>query len=469
MDVVLGISMAPATVRLVLIEGEDADGAIVEQDTFEVAAAEGSTPFAAVADQVITAIVGTREGAIDGGCELSSAGVTWTDPAAVAALRAALTARDARSVMLVSPLLAAAALAQTVGFSIGYQLIALLFVEPKGATLAIVDVADGSIVDMHRQSLEIVGQGTSQDAVAAELAAMVASLGARGSRADGVFLIGCGTDIVSIKPALEAATELDVSAHEEPDMALAHGAALASANAPLFTLSTAAMAYALDPGTGELSPRATAPTFLDVSANADLGETMRAYSAVDDQADGDGHRRRRLTTGRVLTGVTAIAAAALVVSLAATDRLPFAPQHNPDGSVAIPARGRAPAQPPPAQLPALTSPPAAPPLSVPPPAAPPPVVAAPAPPPVAVETPPPVAVEAPPPVAVYHAPAPRAPAPRAPAPSPVREAPPPPPPAAPPPPPPPPAQPPMTMYLHLPFVTVPIPLNPPPPPPPPGP
>ena len=32
MDVVLGVSMAPTTVRLVLVEGGNADGVIVDQD-----------------------------------------------------------------------------------------------------------------------------------------------------------------------------------------------------------------------------------------------------------------------------------------------------------------------------------------------------------------------------------------------------------------------------------------------------
>lgn len=476
MDIVLGISMAPTTVRLMLVEGENGDGAIVEQDTFEVAAAEGSTPFEAVADQVIAAIVGTREGAIDSGCKLTSTGVTWTDPAAVGTLREALAVRDVGSVMLVSPLLAAAALAQRVGFSVDYEHIAMLFVEPESATLAIVDVGDGSIVDLHRQPLEKVSEGTTRVPVAAELAKMVAGLDARGSRADGVFLIGCGTDIVPLKPALEAATVLDVSAPEEPDMALAHGAALASANAPLFTSSTAALGYALDPGTGEVGPRALAPTYLDVSANADLGETVLAYSALDDEVDDEerSRRRRRLTTGGVLAGVSTIAAAVLMVSLG-SDRV-SAPQHDPHASVATPARvpATAPSQPPPAQLPAPSSLPAAPPPAVASPEAPPPVVATPA--------PPPVAEQAPPAAPVYRAPAPRAPAPRAPAPrapapAPVQEvpapapaAPPPAPPAAPPAAPAVPAQPPMTMYLRLPFVTVPIPFNPPPPPaPPPGP
>jgi hypothetical protein len=446
-DIVLGVSMAPTAVRLVLNEGENADGVILEQDTVEVAAATGSTPFEAAADQVVAAIIGTREGAVEGGCQLTSTGVTWTDPGGVAALREAISVREVGRVMLVSPLLAAAALAQRVGLSVGYAHIAMLFVEPTSATLAIVDVADGSIVDLHRQTLGDVR-------VAGELAVMVADLGMRGRRADGVFLVGCGTDVVPIKPALEAATALDVSVHEEPDMALAHGAALASANAPLFNSTTAALAYALDPGTGEVGPRALAPSYLDISANADLGETVRAYSAMaDDDGEAPRSRRRLMMAGGV---VAAIVAGVLVVSLAfdrlTSERLSSVPAHPP----AVPAQ--VPAQPPAAQMPASSSQLPTPPT----------VVAAPAaPPPVAAEPSSPVP-EVPRAAPVYRAPVQRAPAPvpvqQAPAPAPAAPAPAPPPQA-----PPMPAQPPMTMYLHLPFVTVPIPLNPPPPPAPPPP
>lgn len=448
-DIVLGVSTAPTPVRLVLIEGENADGVILEQDTVDVAAAQDSPAFEAAADQVVAAIIGTREGANESGCQLTSTGVTWTDPAAVAALREALAVRDVGSVMLVSPLLAAAALAQRVGSSVGYVHIAMLFVEHKSATLAIVDVADGSIVDLHRQTLGDVS-------VAGELAVMVADLGRRGMRADGVFLIGCGTDIVPIKRALEAATALDVSVHEEPDMALALGAALASANAPLFSSTTAALAYALDPGTGEVGPRALAPSYLDISANADLGETVRAYSAVE-VGDEEGVRRRRplVVAGGV---VAAVVAGVLVVSLA-FNRLLSAPAHPP----AVPAH--VPMQAPAAQLPVASSPPAAPPPVVASPAAPPSVVAAP---PSVEAAPPSPTAEAPRAAPVYRAPVQRAPAParvqQPPAPAPAAPAPAPQPQA-----PAPPAQPPMTMYLHLPFVTVPIPLNPPPPPAPPPP
>ena len=341
MDIVLGVSMAPTTVRLVVIEGQNADGVTVEQDEFEVGAA-GNSATAGAVDQVIAAISGTREGAVEGGHQLTSTGVTWTDPAEVGALREAIAAHEVGSVMLVSPLLAAAALAQTVGHALGYEHIAMLFVEPESTTLAVVDVADGSIVDLHRHPVATARQGASQGAIAAELATMVAGLDARGSRADGVFLIGCGTDIVPIKPALEAATSLEVTAPEEPDMALARGAALASANAPLFASSTAALAYALDPGTGEMNPRALSPTYLDVCGNADLGAGALAYSAVEDDGGDETRRRPRasLVAGSALAAISAIVAGALVVSLT-SDRPTSAVRHNPRVSVADPGEASA--------------------------------------------------------------------------------------------------------------------------------
>ncbi len=82
LDIVLGVSMAPTTVRMVLIEGQNADGVTVEEDNFEVVAGEDPATSGA-ADQVIGAIVGTREGAAEGGYQLASTGVTWTDSAGV--------------------------------------------------------------------------------------------------------------------------------------------------------------------------------------------------------------------------------------------------------------------------------------------------------------------------------------------------------------------------------------------------
>ncbi|OBI47023.1 hypothetical protein, partial [Mycobacterium sp. E796] len=328
MDIVLGVSMAPTMVRLVLIEGQNADGVTVEEDRFAVAAGEDSGTSGA-ADQAIAAIVGTREGAAASHCRLTSTGVTWTDPADVGALRDAIAAHDVGAVMLVSPLLAAAALAQTVGEALGYEHIAMLFVEHDSATSAVVEVADGSVTDLHRQ--ELLGD------IGDELPAMVVGLD---RRVEGVFVVGsgkgCGGDVFAIKAALEAATALDVTVPEEPDMALARGAALASANAPLFASSTAAQAYALDPGTGEVDSQAVTSTYLDVCGNADPGAGALAYSALEFEAEDGASARGRgpfVLAGSALAAISAAAASVMVVSLASDTHPVPAPQPTP-GAVA---------------------------------------------------------------------------------------------------------------------------------------
>jgi hypothetical protein len=270
--------MAPATIRMVLVEGENADGVTVDEDRFRVD--DGNDPATlSAADQVIAAILGTREGASQGGHQLTSTGVTWTDPGDAAALATALAARKVENVMLVSAFLSAAALAQTVGHAIGYEYIAMLFIEQDTATLALVDSFDGSITDVDRRSLH-------SGNLVPELVAMIAGFDAPDTYAEGLFIVGCDVDIAPIKPALEAASYLPVCAPEEPDMALARGAALASANAPLFASSTAALAYAQDPGTGEVDRFAVSPGYLEVPVHrpgAKLREEDLAYSAAPDQ------------------------------------------------------------------------------------------------------------------------------------------------------------------------------------------
>ncbi|WP_142280120.1 DUF7159 family protein [Mycobacterium paraense] len=277
MDIVLGVSMAPASIQMVVLEGENADGATVEEDDIDVTAANDAAT-ASAPDQVVAAILGTREGAADAGLELSAIGVTWTDQLEAAALRDALAAHKIENVMLVSAFLAAAALAQSVGGAVGYERTAVLYVEPDTATLAIVETSDGSIADVYKQPI----YAESYDDAITQLTGMIAGLEKTQLAPDGLFVVGSGVDIAPIKPALESVTSLDVSAPEEPETALARGAALASANAPLFASSTAALAYAQDPGTGAVD-RYAIPDYLRVG---DDPADELAYSAVaDDDAD----------------------------------------------------------------------------------------------------------------------------------------------------------------------------------------
>jgi hypothetical protein len=351
LDVVLGVSMAPSTIRMVLVEGENADGVTVDEDQFAVNLG-GRPATLSGPDQLIAAVLGTREGAAEAGHRLTSIGVTWTDHADAAALATALAARKIENVMLVSAFLAAAALAQTVGAAIGYEFVAMLFVETNTATLAVIDSADGSVNDVYRRSLH------SADPVP-ELIELIAGLNDPRAYPEGLFIVGCDVDIAALKPALEAASLIPVSAPEEPDTALARGAALASANAPLFASSTAALAYAQDPGTGAIDRYAVSPGHLATPSRVggEFGEADLAYSAApDDEADavtgvaaitdiaaeheiGASPRRRPLLlAGSALAVVVVSAALALEIALALGIRPAVALRPSPGRVLVTPAQ-----------------------------------------------------------------------------------------------------------------------------------
>ncbi|ATO65405.3 hypothetical protein BEP52_21985 [Mycobacterium avium subsp. hominissuis] len=405
---------------MVLVEGENGDGATVDEDNFDVATSEDAATVTA-SDQVLSAILGTRQGAAEGGYQLASTGVTFTDPVEAAALRDKLAAHKVENVMLVSAFLAAAALAQAVGHRTNYAHTALLYIEPDTATLAVVDSADGSIADVRRQPLP-----EDDEAAVAELASMVSNAENLETRPDAVFVVGSGIDIPLIKPALEAATTLPLTAPEEPDTALARGAALASAHAPLFASSTAALAYAQDPGTGAINPLAVAPGYFETPADA--GVDGLAYSAVPDDpdefftgtqaaatelVDADyADRSSFKLVGSAVAAIFVIGVVALVLSLAIAIRPTANVRPSPNQNVVVAPTRPAPAAPAPAPAPEAPAPApaAAPQAPAPAPEAPAPAPAAPAPAPVQV---------APVPVPEAPAPAPAAPPPPPPAVAPI--------------------------------------------------
>ena len=375
MDIVLGVSMAPSTVRMVLVDGKNGHGTTVDEDGFPVATAAntGNVATLTAANQVMSAILGTRQGAAEGGYRLAATGVTCVDPVEASALRDALAAHRVENIMLVSAFLAAAALAQSFGATIGYAHTGLLFIEPDCATLAVVDSANGSVTDVRRAPLP----DDDADAVA-ELTAMAAGAGWLKPRPQGLFVVGSnGVDVGMIRAELDAATPLTVSAPTEPESALARGAALASAHAPLSDWSTSALAYAQDPGSGAVQP---APAAYDARDNQ-----RRAYSASPDEAnfytavgdaeflaeDTDPGRRPFLVALAVLM-VFVFGVAALTISLALDIRPSVGKRPSLGKSVVAPAKPA----PPPVQAPAPA--PAAPAAPAPAPAAP----AAPAVPPV---------------------------------------------------------------------------------------
>ncbi|PEG44502.1 hypothetical protein CRI77_01255, partial [Mycolicibacterium duvalii] len=397
MDIVLGVSMTPTTVRMVLVEGKSADGVTVDHDAFDVTSTEAP---ANVADQVVAAVLGTRESAESGGHHLHSIGVAWSDHAEAADLRDKLAAHGIDDVMLVSEGHAAASLAQAAGRAVGYDTTALLFINRDTATLSVVQTEDGSVVKVLSRTLH------SADAMAV-LTEMAEAVTAQSAPPQGLFVVGSGVDVSSVKAHLEHLVEMPVNAPDDAELALARGAALASAAAPAFEASTVGLAYSQDPDEG---PTAGSP--YPGLAGAETQLAPGVAPVVDEFAPTEARpaeqeRTPFLLVGSALSSIFVIGVVALVISLAVSIRPTADERPSPAESAIVPNSQIA--QPAPAQ----EAPPPAP-------------AAVPAPPPETIKPPVPVVADAPQPapapqqaprtVFVENAPAP---VPAAPPPAPV--------------------------------------------------
>ncbi|MDT7758375.1 MAG: hypothetical protein QOH27_4273, partial [Mycobacterium sp.] len=327
MDIVLGVSMTPTTVRMVLVQGIKADGLTVENDAFDVAT-EGGASTSDPSDQVSAAILATQQSALDSGHHLVASGVTWSDPAEAVMLRASLIARGVEHVMLVPELHAAGALAQDVGEAVGYHSTALLFITPDTATLSVVKTADGSMVKMLSRRLN------SADAMPV-LTEIMTSQEAQESQADGLFVVGSGVDADSMKPHLENLVSVPVNVPEDPELALARGAALTAANMPSFEASTAGMAYSLDPD-GATAVAAAPSELTDANtqrAPVGYAETDGTDSAVE-AGDAREGRKPFVPVGSLVAAILVIGVVAFVMSLAVSVR-PTVDQRPSPGENAI--------------------------------------------------------------------------------------------------------------------------------------
>lgn len=196
MDLVLGLSMTSADVRWVLVEGTTAEGATICRD-----AADFDT-----LDDVMAAV---------GENWLHAVGVTWANDAEAAASTVldALAARGLDNVITVSEQEAAESLAMGIADRAEYQNIAVCIVEPDDAVVAVVSA-----------------EGVTTARVAATADEMLAQLDRNDSRPEAIFVLGSADDLDSIATAFHGAAVPVITA-AEADLALARGAALASAAA----------------------------------------------------------------------------------------------------------------------------------------------------------------------------------------------------------------------------------------------
>jgi hypothetical protein len=213
MDLVLGLSMTSRAVHWVLVEEATGEGATIDRGTFAL-----STPVdpGELLDVLLVHDPTDRIHAI---------GVTWTDGAEDAAtvVLEAFTARGCRDVIAVSEFEAADVLATGIAGIAEYDTVAVCIIEPDAAVLALVD-ADGVRTERMDRPLD------GDDAV--ELTSFaIATLELDDWQPEAVFVVGSADNLDLIVSTIDGATQSPVISAADADLALARGAALASARA----------------------------------------------------------------------------------------------------------------------------------------------------------------------------------------------------------------------------------------------
>ena len=300
MDVVLGLSMTATTVRVVLVEGERADGVTIENEAFDTVAPEG-VPKPSASEQVSTAILATRQNAGSIGHHLVVSGVAWEEEAQQAALRDSMIARGLDDVVLISEQSAAGALAQTIGCALGYDTTAVLLVKFDTAMLSIVNSADGSITDGLTHNFD----GAKLIDVLPDI---VTSLETNDPHPQGVVIVGSCVEIGAVKSRLESLVAVPVIVPEEPDLGLARGAALAAANAVGLEAPTVGLAYSQDPDGNEVKLFAADTVVvppLDVDIEDDLDSVVARI-----------RRALPVPVGNLVGAICVVGLVTLVMSLA---------------------------------------------------------------------------------------------------------------------------------------------------------
>ena len=218
MDAVLGLSMTPTSVGLVLVGGQDADGATMDRDSFAVNRGDSLS-----SEQATAAVLRTEAIAATRGVRLHSIGVTWSEDADLEAsmLMESLSESGFDNVVAIRMPEATEALARGIAEVLGYATTAVCVIEPDSVISLIVNISDGAVQTAFNHAID------SDDALISWLSTVF-------TRADwapeALVLVGSAGDFGTIMNQLEDALSVPVFAPEEAKLALARGAALASAH-----------------------------------------------------------------------------------------------------------------------------------------------------------------------------------------------------------------------------------------------
>jgi len=226
MDAVLGLSMTPTTVGLVLVEGQDADGATMDKEEFAVHD-RGLASAVNASEKAAAAVLRTEAIAAARGHRLHSIGVTWSEDADTEAsmLLESLSESGFDNVVAVRLPEATEALARGIAGVIGYEITAVCVIQPDAVVVLVVDTVDNAVSTAVNHSVS-----TDED-----LARWLSTVFTQVEwQPEALVLVGSCTDLHAITPHLEDVLAVPVFVPAEAQLALAKGAAMASAQTPDF-------------------------------------------------------------------------------------------------------------------------------------------------------------------------------------------------------------------------------------------
>ena len=214
--------MTPTSVGLVLVEGNDGDGPTVERGAFEIQNSVDTT----------AAILCSEALAVSRGLRLKSIGVTWSEDvdAEASILMQTLSDSGFDNIVPVAMSEATEALALGIADALGYRTTAVCAIEPDTVITLIVhnmDTADGAVHTAFNHAIY------SDESLISWLSTVF-------TRADwqpeALVVVGSAGDFGEVIERLQDALSVPVFSPAEAELALARGAALASAATAEFFL-----------------------------------------------------------------------------------------------------------------------------------------------------------------------------------------------------------------------------------------
>jgi hypothetical protein len=226
LDTVVGLSLTSTSVGWVLVEGRDADGAILDHDDFDVPVTAGLQAVY-TSEQASAAVLDAQAAAAGFDQRLHVVGVTWSDESAAEAALLVESLTDAGFDNIVPVRLhdACDMLARAIAPVVGYDQVAVCVLDGDSTIVVMVDAEDGE----PQTAIKQLSGGPGH------LVHWLTALFDRSSwQPGGIVIVGGQDDVDALSPRL---TTLPVPVINQvgAELALARGAALGSAQSTEFT------------------------------------------------------------------------------------------------------------------------------------------------------------------------------------------------------------------------------------------